>query len=291
MNRMVPILLVAVWVPSLVTAPVVAQGPKVFARTNLVAWCIVPFDGKNRGPAERAAMLKRLGFTKAAYDWRDNHVGTFEEEILQYQKQGIEYFAFWGTHDKAFALFAKYDLHPQIWQTLGSPDAPTQQERVALAARQLLPLVQRTAKMKCKLGLYNHGGWGGEPGNLVAVCKILRERYKAAHVGIVYNLHHGHRHIHDFAAALASMKPYLLCLNLNGMSVKGPKILQLGAGEADVKILKSIASSGYAGPIGIIGHTGDDVELRLRDNLDGLDWIVPQLSGEAPGPRLKYRTK
>ena len=288
---MVPILLVAAWVPSPGAAPQGAQEPKVFARTNLVAWCIVPFDAKKRGPVERAAMVKRLGFTKVAYDWRDNHVATFEEEILQYQKHGIEYFAFWGTHDKAFELFTKYDLHPQIWQTLVSPDAPTQGERVALASKQMLPLVERTAKMKCKLGLYNHGGWGGEPENLAAVCKVLREQYKAEHIGIVYNLHHGHGHIDDFGTALARMKPYLLCLNLNGMSAKGPKILPLGAGEADVKLLKVIADSGYSGPIGIIGHTEDDVELRLRDNLDGLDWILPQLSGNSPGPRPKYRTK
>jgi hypothetical protein len=291
MNRIVPILFIAAWLPAFHAAPSVEQEPKVFARTNLVAWCIVPFDGKKRGPAERAAMVKRLGFTKVAYDWRDNHVPTFEEEILQYRKHGIEYFAFWGTHDKAFELFAKYDLHPQIWQTPVSPDAPTQQERVALAVKHFLPLVERTAKKKCKLGLYNHGGWGGEPENLAAVCKALREQHKAEHVGIVYNLHHGHGHIDDFAASLARMKPYLLCLNLNGMSAKGPKILPLGAGEADVKLLKVIADSGYSGPIGIIGHTEDDVELRLRDNLDGLDWIVPQLSGNPPGPRPKYRTK
>src|SRR4030088_2129246 len=79
-----------------------ADEPAVFQRSNLVAWCIVPFDGKNRGPAERAEMLKKLGFTKVAYDWRDQHIATFEDEILQYQKQGLEYFAFWGTHDKAF---------------------------------------------------------------------------------------------------------------------------------------------------------------------------------------------
>src|SRR5207253_5954252 len=147
---------------------------KVFARSNRVAWCVVPFDGKERGPAERAAMLKQLGFTKVAYDWRDKHVSRFEDEILQYQKHGIDYFAFWGTHGKAFELFAKYDLHPQIWQTLGSPDAPTQAERVARAVKSLQPLVERTAKMKCKLGLYAHGGWGGEPDNLVAVCQALR---------------------------------------------------------------------------------------------------------------------
>src|SRR6516165_10836002 len=141
MKRILPILFIAAWVGSLAAA----LSLKVFARTNLVAWCIVPFDAKKRGPVERADMLKRLGFTKVAYDWRDNHVPTFEEEILQYQKHGIEYFAFWGTHDKAFELFAKYNLHPQIWQTLGSPNAPTQEERVALAVKQILPLVERTA--------------------------------------------------------------------------------------------------------------------------------------------------
>jgi hypothetical protein len=265
--------------------------PAVFQRSNLVAWCIVPFDGKNRGPAERAAMVKRLGFTKVAYDWRDQHVASFEEEIRQYKKHGIEYFAFWGTHDKAFAQFTKYDLHPQIWQMAGSPRADTQSERVAAAATEMLPLVKRTANMKCKLGLYNHGGWGGEPANLVAVCKLLREQHKAEHVGIVYNLHHGHAHIKDFAQSLKAMQPYLLCLNLNGMSSNGPKILQLGAGEHDVTMLKTIAESGYRGPIGIIGHTNDDVEQRLQDNLDGLDWILPQLDGKAAAPRPKYRTR
>ena len=265
----------------------------VFDRKNLVAWCIVPFDGKNRGPAERAEMVKRLGLSRVAYDWRASHVATFEQEILEYKKHGIEYFAFWGTHDKAFELFAKYDLHPQIWETAPSPDAKTNEERVALAAKQLLPLVERTAKMKCKLGLYNHGGWGGEPDSLIAVCKAIREKYKVEHVGIVYNLHHGHGHIKDFDTALTAMKPYLLCLNLNGMSTagNGPQILQLGAGEHDVKLLTSIRPSGYTGPIGIIGHTQDDVELRLRDNLDGLDWILPQLDGNAAGARPKYRTR
>ena len=268
-----------------------AEELAIYKRNNLVAWCIVPFDEKNRGPAERAEMVKELGFTKVAYDWREKHVPTFEEEILQYKKHRIEFFAFWGTHDKAFELFAKYDLHPQIWQTLGSPKAATQEERVTAAAKQLLPLVERTAKMKCKLGLYNHGDWGGEPENMVAVCKFLREKHKAEHVGIVYNLHHGHGHIKEFEKPLASMKPYLLCVNLNGMNANGPKILQLGAGEFDVKLFKTIVDSGYGGPIGIIGHTNDDVKLRLRDNLDGLDWVLPQLEGKAAGPRPKYRTR
>ena len=76
----------------------------------------------------------------------------------------------------------------------------------------------------------------------------------------------------------------------NGMNTAGPQILPLGAGEHDVRLLKVIADSGYRGPVGVIGHTADDVELRLRDNLDGLDWVLPQLDGKPAGPRPKYRT-
>ncbi len=264
------------------------------AHDKLVAWCIVPFDSKKRGPAERAEMLQKLGLRRVAYDWREEHVPTFEQEILEYQRQGLEYFAFWGAHEEAFTLFEKYGLHPQIWQMLPAPNAGTQDERVRQAATQMLSLVERTRKLGSKLGLYNHGGWNGEPENMVAVCKYLREHHAADHVGIVYNQHHAHEHIDDFAAVLQLMKPYLLCLNLNGMTrdgeQTGQKILPLGEGEFDVALLKVIRDSGYAGAIGIIGHTQDDVEQRLQDNLDGLDWILPQLNGKPAGARPKPRT-
>ncbi|MBC8352298.1 MAG: heme-binding domain-containing protein [Planctomycetes bacterium] len=265
-----------------------------FARDRLVAWCIVPFDGKKRGPAERAAMLKDLGLRRVAYDWRAEHVATFEEEILEYKRHGLEYFAFWGLHDEAFRLFEKHGLHPQIWLMLSSPTADTQEEKVRQAAMQILPVVERTRKLGSKLGLYNHGGWHGEPANMVAVCEYLREHHDADHVGIVYNQHHAHEHIDDFADVLQLMKPYLLCLNLNGMTrdgeQRGQKILPLGEGEFDVLLLKAIRDSGYSGPIGIIGHTQDDVAERLQDNLDGLDWILPQLSGKPAGAKPKPRT-
>jgi hypothetical protein len=270
--------------------------PKVdpLAVDQLVAWCVVPFDAKKRGPAERAAMLKELGITKVAYDWRVEHVASFEDEIVQYQKHGLEMVAFWGTHERAFELFAKYRMTPAIWQTAPSPRGASDADKVEAAVKELLPLVERTRKAGCKLGLYNHGGWGGEPANLVAVCRALRERHQAEHVGIVYNQHHGHGHVKEFAKSLDAMTPYLLCLNLNGMTAdgeaKGKKILPVGAGELDLELLKVIRASKYTGPIGVIGHTNDDVELRLKDNLDGLAWLRPQLDGAAPAPRPTYRT-
>ncbi len=60
------------------------------------------------------------------------------------------------------------------------------------------------------MGLYNHGGWFGEPENQIAIIEHL----KMSNVGIVYNLHHGHDHVErfkDFAgedeAALVGAKP------------------------------------------------------------------------------------
>jgi len=255
----------------------------VFAKENLVAWCIVPFDAKRRGPRQRAEMLKRLGVGRLAYDWRPQHVASFEEEILQMKSHGVEFFAFWGFHPSIEPLIKKHAVAPQIWQTVPSSGKPTQEERVQAAARQLLPLVEQTRRMGCKVGLYNHGGWGGEPENLAAVAGWLRTNAGAEHVGIVYNFHHGHGHIGDFAKSLDRIKPYLLCLNLNGMNDGArPKILPVGMGQHDLAMLEIVRKSGYHGPIGILDHRGNlDAEESLRQNLDGLKKLLKQMGDQA----------
>lgn len=256
-----------------------ANRKQLLDQENLVAWCIVPFDANKRGPEERAQMLKRLGIRKVAYDWRGDHVSTFEEEILAYQKHGLEFFAFWSWHPSMEALIKKHNIQPQIWKTVPSPKADTQADRVKAAAKQLMPLVEKAAELNLKFGLYNHGGWGGEPENLVAVCKYLREQTKTDHIGIVYNLHHGHGHINDFAEVLDQMEPYLICLNLNGMNEGAqPKILPLNQGQFDKQLLETILKSDYQGPIGILDHRSNmDAEQSLRENLDGLKTLKEKL--------------
>lgn len=258
-------------------------GADVLRPENLVAWCIVPFDAAKRGPEARAGMLRELGLRRCAYDWRNEHVGSFEQEILAYQKHGIEFFAFWGVHDQAFELFKKYDLHPQIWMTLSEPSSPdasaTGAAKVELAAKQMQPLAERAQAMGCKLGLYNHGGWGGEPANLVAVCQRLRE-LGLDNVGIVYNFHHGHGHIADWQAAFAIMQPYLLCVNLNGMNPDSePKILGIGKGMHEREMIQQMIASGYDGPVGIIDHRNElDAKQSLEENLEGLQRLRAELS-------------
>lgn len=285
MKTTVSLLLVGAMAGACVSARAAESLPEggVFAKPNLVAWCIVPFDTKQRSPQQRAEMLQRLGIRKLAYDWRGEHVPTFEDEIVQCRKHGIEYFAFWGSHPNIFPLLAKHQLKPQFWSTVPSPADGSQEEKVAAAAKQLRPMAEKTRQIGCKLALYNHGGWGGEPRNMVAVVERLRAEGQNDHVGIVYNLHHGHDHIADFAEVLAVMKPYLLCFNLNGMNDGAkPKILPVGSGQHDRKMIEAIKSSGYAGPIGILCHLSDmDAEVALKQNLDGLKKVLQEIRDEA----------
>ena len=41
----------------------IGQADSSFDRDKLVAWCIVPFDAKRRGPAARVEMLKPVSYT------------------------------------------------------------------------------------------------------------------------------------------------------------------------------------------------------------------------------------
>ena len=270
--------------PAVTTMAEELETKKIFQRDRLVAWCIVPFDALKRTPSQRAEMVDKLGMARVAYDWRAEHVPTFEEEIQQYKKHDIEFFAFWSWHNDLEPLIAKYGIRPQIWLMLPGVGDKPDSEKVQAAAEALRPMVEKTAKLGLRLGLYNHGGWGGEPENLAAVCKYLREHQDAGHVGIVYNFHHGHEHIVRFPEAFAAVKPYLLCLNLNGMadpsSLAGNqnKILPIGKGVHEHEMIKEVLRQGYQGPIGILDHRSElDAELSLKQNLDGLNTLMNEL--------------
>lgn len=259
------------------------QPASIFRKQNLVAWCIVPFDAKKRGPEQRAQMLKRLGIQRVAYDWRFQNVQEFEAEILAYKKHGLEYFAFWSWHPAMGPLIRKHQIHPQIWITNPSPKADTQQAKIETAAKQLLPLVKQAGELNCKLGLYNHGGWGGEPANLIAVCKHLRKHHAANHVGIVYNFHHGHGHIRNFATSIKQLKPFLFCVNLNGMNEEAkPKILPIGKGKHEANMMRTLKETGYVGAVGILDHVNsEDSEVQLNRNLTGMSKVLESIGDQA----------
>lgn len=258
-----------------------------FARDNLLAWCVVPFDGQKRSPEARAAMLAKLGFRQFAYDWRAEHLPTFHREVAALKSNGVRLTALWfpgGFTPDNRKLLEQIASPTQLWVML--PDPPGDQAtKVRACADWLRPIADEASQGKHTIGLYNHGGWPGEPENLVAVLKATQR----PNVGIVYNLHHAHDHLERLPVVLALMKPYLVGLNLNGTATdgerRGRKILPLGQGDRDPELLAAIKASGYTGPIGIIGHTDDDAEARLADNLAGLDWLLGKTAGPKPLPR------
>lgn len=275
---------------------------QLFARTNLMAWCIVPFDAKKRGPEERAAMMEKLGFKHFAYDYRAEHITQFDAEIAACRKHGVGFDAWWfptAMNDEArliLGVLKRNNVKAQLWVTGGGNPTKSPEEqrtRVETEAKRIRAVAEAAAPIGCTVALYNHGAWFGEPENQIQIIERLK-RDGITNVGIVYNQHHGHDHLDRFAALLQAMKPHLLTLNLNGMTRDGDKvgkkILPLGQGDLDVASLKAIRDSGWRGPVGILNHTDEDAEARLRDNLDGLDWLLPQLDGKPAGPRPQPRS-
>ena len=261
-----------------------------FSRQNLVAWCIVPFDAKKRNPKERAALLKELGIKEFAYDWRPEHIPTFDQEVDELNKAGIHLRAFWfpsaiNSEAKAIlSLIERRKLDCELWVSLGDPSGKTQEEKVQQVVKQLDPILVEAKRLGVKVGLYNHGGWFGEPENMLQIVRKIG----SPSVGIVYNLHHGHDHLPRLESVLTLLKDHLLCLNLNGMDIRGDrngrKILPLGQGSEDLKCLALIRKSGYKGPLGILGHTNFDAKETLLDNLNGLEWLLDGGKGKPPLP-------
>ena len=263
----------------------------IFAKNNLVAWCIVPFDAAHRGPVERAQMLKRLGITMLAYDWRDKDIPTFDQEVDALAKYGIKLQAFWLTSGPDPAsengvravldLLKRRNVRTEIWYMYEPPagfDALSQEGKVAQVAKAVKYLAVETQKLRCKVGIYNHEGWYGEPENELAVLQAV----DMPNVGLVYNFHHGQAQIDRFPAFLPKILPHLLAVNINGMKKEGPMILTVGEGTNELEMLKLVRSSGYKGPIGILNHSEErDAEVGLKANMAGLQKLLRTMGDDA----------
>ena len=133
--------------------------PENFRRENLVAWCIVPFDAKKRGPEARAKMLVDLGLKRSAYDWRSQHVVEEKSFSIKNTESGS---LLSGMLTNAFMLFKKHQHPTSNLAQLKSPKSGNRKSMIEAAAKSLTGLAKEAGEIGCKLDLYNHGGWGGD---------------------------------------------------------------------------------------------------------------------------------
>jgi len=269
-----------------------SRSKNIYARQNLIAWCIVPYDVKNRGPVERAEMLNKLGFTMLAYDWREKHIQEFDAELDALKKHNIKLQAFWyhsGANPESdknlqviLDLLKRHGLKTQIWLMVSGIkdlDEMTQQEKIIAVSKPVNYIADKAAEIGCTVGLYNHGGWYGMPENQLDVIRYL----KKTNIGIVYNFHHAEEDLERFPKFFPQIVPHLFAVNLMGLKKGNPvKVVPIGDGDAEAEMMRIVRDSKYRGPVGIINEdTAPDAEVGLTMNVNGLKKILKAQSDQS----------
>jgi hypothetical protein len=271
----------------------IKKNQDVFSRNNLIAWCIVPYDLSERGPVERAAMLKEIGITKLAYDWREKHIPTFDQELDVLKKNNIKLQGFWLSEgpepekdrylDTILNLLKRHHAKTELWCMFGAVpgfDKMSQEEKVKAMSKPVAYVAQKLSEIGCTLGLYNHGGWFGEPENQLAIIDFL----KMPSIGIVYNFHHAEEQVDRFPIFFPRLIPHLYALNISGLLIQGEiaKVVPVGQGDAELEMLRIVWKSSYRGPIGLINEsTAPDAKDGLLLNMNGLKKILGELGDKA----------
>tara|TARA_B110000967_G_scaffold157587_1_gene162764 strand:+ start:195 stop:1010 length:816 start_codon:yes stop_codon:yes gene_type:complete len=253
-----------------------------FRTENLIPWSIVAFDKLERTPSERVAMIKNLGFSQYAFGGRKKHVETMVDELNIAKAEGIKISAVWlyinnkdtltilkRANKMVFESLKTTGLSTQIWVGIDAEffEGLTQPQSLKKAKEMISYLSKKAQKVNCKIALYNHGGWFGDSKNQLEIIKRLPQY----DIGIIYNFHHAHEQLENYRSIINQIHPFLWCVNLNGMKKGGPKIMTIGQGTLEKKMIEILLKKGYTGPFGILGHVKDeDAEFTLQKNLTAL---------------------
>ncbi len=247
---------------------------------GLYAWCIVPFDLLNRSPKDRIDMLVDLGFTEYAYDWREKHIDEMATEWRLANESNIKIRSVWmwldpdkdtvghlsHMNDTLLHILKQEQLQTEIWLGFKSNffDSNNDQKNMQRATDMITYIAARADSIDCKIGLYNHADWFGDPRNQIQVIKALPQY----DIGIIYNFHHSYNQVELIPTLIPDMLPYLYAINISGVVKGDSDIYDFGTGKHEHDLLKAFLDAGYDGPIGVLGHREDkDVKDMLVQNL------------------------
>lgn len=250
---------------------------------EVAPWCILDFDSLDRTPEQRIAMVRELGLTKYGFNKGKGDLGTMVKEFELASENEIEITSvfLWlnAKRDSIGRLstpnrellrnLKEVEQKPVIWLSFSHNffEELNQEESIRLSVEMIKFIKLKADSIGCKLALYNHHGWFGNPYNQIEILEELREEQ----LTMVYNFHHAHEYVDDFPDIVKRIKPYLSFVNLNGVNKKGPQIVTIGEGDHEFDMIKSLKEEGFNGPWGILGHIKtEDVEKVLLQNIDGL---------------------
>ncbi|MDO9634496.1 MAG: TIM barrel protein [Paludibacter sp.] len=262
---------------------------KPLEMTNFYPWCIVGFDSLDRTPEERINMLKELGFTKYAYDWRLEDLNEMSYELSLAKENDIEIIAVWlwlnakrdsldklsSSNERIFEILKNQQLSTTLWLSFNNNffEGQTHEQSINRAIEMIEFIYKKAEEIDCNIALYNHQGWFGDHKNQLEIIEAMPQ-YS---LKIVYNFHHAHDYLDEFPEILSKIKPYLSFVNLNGMKQESPKILPIGKGDYEPEMINLLMHEGFDGPWGILGHIeSEDVKQVLERNMHGLDSFIGQ---------------
>jgi len=251
--------------------------------TDTSPWCVVSFDAKERSPKDRIAMLKDMGFTKYGYNWKERHLSYMKEEFALAKENGLEINSIFlwlnakrdsigklsALNEKMLDIIKEVENKPALWVSFSDNffNDLNQEESLSLAMEFITFIKTKADSIGCKIALYNHHGWFGNPLNQVEIIKRLPQDS----LKMVYNFHHAHEYLDEFPEIAKKITPYLSYVNINGMKREGPQILTIGEGEYEYQMIQALKDEGFNGPWGILGHIAtEDVQKVLERNVNGL---------------------
>ena len=269
------------------------QVEQPFKIAEVSPWCIIGFDSLDRTPQQRIDMLKEMGFTKYGFNKGKGDLTTMKDEFQLAKENNIEITSIFlwlnakrdsigklsPANQELLGNLKDIGYKPTIWVSFSDNffKKLNQEESIELSIKMIEYVKTKADELGCKLAIYNHHGWFGNPHNQVEILKKINRD----DITMVYNFHHAQEHVDEFPAIVKKIKPYLSYVNLNGVKKEGPQILPIGKGDHEIEMIKQLMDEGYHGPWGILGHIKtDDVEKVLERNIDGLDLLNKKYSME-----------
>jgi len=177
------------------------------------------------------------------------------------------------ANERIFETIKKLKLQTTLWVSFSNNffEGLTQEQSINRAIEMINFVNNKAEALGCKIALYNHKGWFGNPENQIEIIKALPQ----LNLSMIYNFHHAHEYLDDFPQIVKKIKPYLSAVNLNGKQKDGPKILPIGEGEFEKEMFDLLTVEGFNGPWGLLGHVENkDVKKVLEQNIDGYKSLI-----------------